>query len=185
MSEKEEPEEEVTEEDTEDEPTDSPRAQHNYGGKVSGVLSAVNAPSYGSDLTGPLIFGTIVVVGFGAAIGDHKVNGKALIAGGVVAVGLSAIDNVNERLAEGFAAIIFLVACFKFMPDIVRKLGYNDGGSGNPVDFSKAEPIKSTIQESSSKTPLVTKPAIYNTPFTPAVPTPTQATPQQSGGYQI
>lgn len=142
----------------------------------------IQTPNYGSDVTGPLMFGTIIVVGFGAAIGDQKVNGKAFLAGGIVAVGLSAIDNVNEKMAEGFAAIIFLVACYKYLPTIVRKFGYDNGGSGNPVDFSTAKPIKSTIQESSSKTPLVTKPAIYNTP---TVPTPTQATPQQSGGYQI
>ncbi|ARK07707.1 hypothetical protein Toil_gp24 [Rhodococcus phage Toil] len=91
------------------------------------------APSYGSDLTPVFLVGTIVVVGLGTVITKKQVNMKAILAGGVVALGLSALDNINERMAEAFAAMIFIAACVKFLPDVVRELGYENGGSGNNI----------------------------------------------------
>jgi hypothetical protein len=92
------------------------------------------APSYGSDMTPVFLVGTIVVVGLGTVVTKQKVDMKAILAGGVVALGLSALDNVNERMAEAFAGMIFIAACVKFLPDVVRKLGYENGGTGNNIN---------------------------------------------------
>jgi len=88
--------------------------------------------------TVPLVVGTIAVVGVGAVVTQHKVNAKALMAGGILALGLSAIANADEKLAQVFAGLIFLGACYTFVPDIVTALGLSGGRSGNDIDLSKA-----------------------------------------------
>lgn len=94
-----------------------------------------------SDVTLPLIVGTITVVGVGTVVTDKTVNGKAILAGGVVALGLSAMDNVNTKMAEMFAAMVFLSACFKFVPPMVQSLGYAGGASGNQVTVTPASQV--------------------------------------------
>lgn len=92
-----------------------------------------------SDVTAPLVVGTIAVVGIGTAITTHQVNGKAIVAAGIMSLGLSALANADETLAEVFAGLIFIAACMKFLPDIVDELGFAGGRSGNPIDLRNAK----------------------------------------------
>lgn len=92
-----------------------------------------------SDVTAPLVVGTIAVVGVGTAITANQVNAKAIVAAGIMALGLSALANADETLAEVFAGLIFVGACYKFVPAIVEELGYSGGRSGNPIDLKEAK----------------------------------------------
>lgn len=135
-----------------------------------------------SDVTAPLMVGTVVVVGAGTVLTEHSVNMKAVMAGGVVALGLSAIDNVDERIAELLAGLIFLTACYKFLPPIVDALGFTGGKSGNDVDMSAAKARPGSAQNASAgRGAGVTVPVVQTVPYSPNVPYST-ATPQLGGG---
>lgn len=129
-----------------------------------------------SDVTAPLMVGTIAVVGVGTIVTDKTVNMKAVMAGGIVALGLSAIDNADERIAELLAGLIFLTACFKFLPGIVESLGFTGGESGKDVDPSKATARPSVLAQSGGKTGAGGATTIaQTTPYS-------VATPQLGGG---
>lgn len=132
-----------------------------------------------SDVTAPLMVGTIAVVGLGTVITDKTVNMKAVAAGGVVALGLSAIDNVDERIAELLAGLLFLTACFKFLPEVVEKLGFTGGKSGNDVDMSKAKPIATPASNTSGKGTTTT--VGQTVPYSVATPQLGGATPPTMG----
>lgn len=132
-----------------------------------------------SDATTNLVIGSAAVLGVGAIVNEKMPNMKVIFAGAVVVVGLSVLDNIEPQLSVGFAAIIFIALCAKYLPDAIDKLGYSGGGSGTDITPPVAPP-------KAAGTP--TSPAAPASAFTPTIPSggnPTTATPQNSGGYSV
>lgn len=73
---------------------------------------------------------TTTVVGTGAIVAAGRwANGQTLdikiaIGIGVFALALSLLGNADERLAGQFALAVFILACFRYLPGIVQKLGF-------------------------------------------------------------
>ncbi|MGW1743860.1 hypothetical protein ACWCPQ_34265 [Nocardia sp. NPDC001965] len=120
--------------------------------------------SAGADPTGALVVGTITVVGLGTAITAKKVNAKAIVAGGILALFLSALANADEKLARGFAGLIFLGACYQYLPDVVEALGYGRGGSGRDIELDKARARESEVR---GRKEAAAAPAAYPAPADP------------------
>lgn len=126
-----------------------------------------------SDATTNLVIGSVAVLGIGSVVTEKMPNMKLILAGSVVVLGLSVLDNIEPKLSEGFAAIIFIALCAKYLPDTIDKLGFSQGGSGKdivppPQDATPVTPVKPS-----------------GGAFTPSIPnggTPTTASPQNSSG---
>lgn len=134
-----------------------------------------------SDVTTPLVVGTVAIVGVGTVVTEHRVNMKAVLAGGVLALGISALDNIDERVAELFAGLIFLTACYKFVPPIVEALGFTDGAAGNDVDAAAATARPGAAAPVRYNGGGTTIPVVQTAPYVPPAPYST-ATPQLGGG---
>lgn len=67
-----------------------------------------------------LTFGTLAVVGVGKVVKEDEFSVKVFMAGGFLLLGISALDNVNGKLATGFAACIFSTAMYLYFPDIAK-----------------------------------------------------------------
>jgi hypothetical protein len=86
-----------------------------------------------TDATTNFVIGSAVVLGVGSIVDQKIPNMKLILAGSVVVVGLSVLDNIEPQLSTGFAAIIFIALCAKYLPNAIDKLGYSNGGSGTNI----------------------------------------------------
>lgn len=125
-----------------------------------------------SDATTNLVVGSAAVLGIGSVVEGQIPNMKVILASGVVVVSLSVLDNVEPKLATGFATIIFIALCAKYLPTTIDKLGFSGGGSGANIE-PPAPPA-----DPGAVAPGHALPAVAFTPTPPAG----QATPQQSAG---
>jgi hypothetical protein len=126
-----------------------------------------------SDATTNLVVGSAAVIGIGSVVEGQIPNMKVILASGVVVVSLSVLDNVEPKLATGFATIIFIALCAKYLPNTIEKLGFSGGGSGANI-----EPPAPPADPSLPAKPGGVQPAVAFTPTPPAG----QATPQNSAG---
>lgn len=99
-----------------------------------------------TDATTNLVIGSGVVLGIGSIVDEKMPNMKLILAGSVVVIGLSVLDNVEPQLSTGFAAIIFIALCAKYLPNAIDKLGFSGGGSGNNIQ----PPADSSVKPSSA-----------------------------------
>jgi hypothetical protein len=135
-----------------------------------------------TDATTNLVIGSGAVLAIGSITSQQMPNLKLIFSGTVVIIGLSVLDNVEPKLAVGFATIIFIGLCAKYLPDVVDKLGFSGGGTGTNID------PKAIIPDTSAPiAPGVTGPTVAFSPFVPTVPqapaaVPTTASPQTSSG---
>lgn len=132
-----------------------------------------------TDATTNLVIGSGVVLGVGSVVTQKMPNMKLIFAGSVVVIGLSVLDNVEPQLSTGFAAIIFIALCAKYLPDTIDKLGYSSGGSGTdfvpPPDTSTQPSISAspgTAQNASAFAPSFSgvTPGLSNSGVTPSMP---------------
>lgn len=120
-----------------------------------------------TDATTNLVIGSGAVLGIGSIVDGKIPNMKLIFAGSVVVIGLSVLDNVEPQLSTGFAAIIFIALCAKYLPNAIDTLGFSGGGSGTDIQ----PPDKSNNQPSSDTSPAAVKNASAFTPtFSGVVP---------------
>lgn len=132
-----------------------------------------------TDATTNLVIGSAVVLGVGAIVDEKMPNMKLIFAGSVVVIGLSVLDNVEPQLSTGFAAIIFIALCAKYLPNAIDKLGFGGGGSGNDITPPKA----SGNQPSSDNSPTTIQNASAFTPtFSGVIPSQTTTNPPSNTG---
>jgi hypothetical protein len=67
---------------------------------------------------------TGVIVAAGRWAGGQPLDIKIAIGVGVLAVVMAGLSGVNEDLASKFAVAVLLLACFRYVPVIVQKLGW-------------------------------------------------------------
>lgn len=121
--------------------------------------------------------GSIALIGIGAAV-DHKLpNMKLILSGGIVVVGISVMDNVNPKLATGFAGLIFFGIALNQLPKIVDTLGLKHGG--NDIDPSKLHDAENAKPLTNTTNTPVKPPSSFVPNLQPGG---TAATPQKSGG---
>lgn len=133
-----------------------------------------------TDATTNLTIGCGIVLGVGSVVDGKMPNMKLIFAGAVVVVGLSVLDNIEPELSAGFAGIMFIALCAKYLPTMIDKLGFSGGNSGTDIQPQDTNPAPVTPQK---VTPQVTKPALPAA-FVPANTSavPTAATAQNSSG---
>lgn len=78
------------------------------------------------------------IVAAGKLAKDEKLEFKMLAAAGITALGLSLLENVDERLAKLFAGSILLTAAFYYVPAITEKMGYTGGSNGHDAAGKKS-----------------------------------------------
>lgn len=134
-----------------------------------------------SDATTNLTIGCVAVLGIGSVVTEEIPNMKVILAGGVVVISLSVLNNIEPKLSTGFATIIFIALCAKYLPDTIERLGFRGGASGADIQPQKIEAKK---EKTAPPAPGV-QPATAFVPTTPAGGNPTTATPQNSSGGRV
>lgn len=132
-----------------------------------------------TDATTNLVIGSGVVLGIGSIVNEQMPNMKLIFAGSVVVIGLSVLDNVEPQLSTGFAAIIFIALCAKYLPNAIDKLGFSGGGSGTnitppatPSAAPSSDTSASTVKPVSAFTPTFAgvTPSTTSSGMTPSMP---------------
>lgn len=70
------------------------------------------------------VVGTGVLVAAGRWANNQPLDIRIAIGVGAFALILSLIGNADEDLAAKFALAVFILACFRYLPGIVQKLGF-------------------------------------------------------------
>lgn len=68
--------------------------------------------------------GTIAVVGVGKVVKGDGFDVKTFMAGAIMALFLSALENIDQRLSQLFAGGILLTALYIYAIPITKKLGF-------------------------------------------------------------
>ena len=76
-----------------------------------------------------MVVGTGVLVAAGRWANGQALDIKIAVGVGVFALALSILGNADEKLAGQFALLVFILACFRYLPGIVSKLGFS-GAAG-------------------------------------------------------
>jgi len=71
-----------------------------------------------------LVIAAAIVVAVGTVVQDKKFDIKAAFAAAVVALFLSMLANVDEKLATLFAGAVLLTALYMYAVPISKKLGF-------------------------------------------------------------
>jgi hypothetical protein len=75
----------------------------------------------------PSVVGTMAVVTVGEWAGGKPLDIKVVVGGGFLLFGLALLQAANPDFAGKFALFIFIVALFKYVPDIALKFGLRGG----------------------------------------------------------
>lgn len=70
------------------------------------------------------VVGTGIIVAVGKWAKDETLSVQIAVGVAGVAIALSLLNEADEKLASGFAALILLLAAFMYLPAIVKKLGF-------------------------------------------------------------
>ena len=74
--------------------------------------------------TTTMVVGTGVLVAAGRWANAQPLDIKIAVGVGVFALALSILGAADEKLAGQFALLVFILACFRYLPGIVQKLGF-------------------------------------------------------------
>lgn len=72
------------------------------------------------------VVGTGVIVASGRWSNGEPLTINFAVGVGVFTIALALLANVDQGLANKYAIAVFILACFRYLPGIVQKLGWSE-----------------------------------------------------------
>ena len=73
------------------------------------------------------VVGTGALVAAGRWANNQPITVNIAVGVGVYSIALALIQNASQPLANNYAVAVFVLACFRYLPGIVQKLGWTGG----------------------------------------------------------